>query len=285
MSDTFDAGWLALRETFDAASRSRALASRLIARLPTRPHLLDLGCGTGSLFRWLAPMIGGAQVWLLADADRALLDLAYATTAEWAHRKGWSVSFPQRAMLVHAPGGAWRVEALALDIADCDALPLDRADAVVTSALLDLVSADWMSWFAESLDVPFLACLTVDGRDAFLPAHPADAIVRAAFRRDQTRDKGFGRALGPRAASVALAALAAEGFALASAPSDWRISRGSLAMLEAMVEGVGEAAAAAQPARQGAIAAWRTARLRAALAMRLAIRIGHRDILAIPPEE
>ncbi len=56
MSDAFDAAWLALREPFDAAARSRALAEALIAHLPARPRLLDLGCGTGSLFRWLAPM-------------------------------------------------------------------------------------------------------------------------------------------------------------------------------------------------------------------------------------
>ena len=57
MSEEFDLDWLDLREPHDAAARSEALAEALIARLPARPRLMDLGAGTGSLFRWLAPRI------------------------------------------------------------------------------------------------------------------------------------------------------------------------------------------------------------------------------------
>ena len=285
MSESFDADWLALREPFDAAARSLSLAETLIAHLPARPRLLDLGCGTGSLFRWLAPMIAGPQVWFLADQDPALLDAAYARSAEWAEARGWTVTFPQRAMLVHAPGGAWRIEALAVDLADPESLPLEDADAVLCSALLDLVSAEWVESLAALLDTPFLACMSVDGRDRFLPAHRADPILRAAFRRDQLRDKGLGRALGPAAPARMLAALAENGFRTRSAPSDWRIPATALAMLRETIAGRAEAARSASPARTGAIDLWAASRLRQALAMRLAIRIGHRDILALPGEE
>ena len=61
MPEHFDASWLELREPFDAAARSVPLARQLAGLLPARPHLLDLGAGTGSLFRWLAPIIGSAQ--------------------------------------------------------------------------------------------------------------------------------------------------------------------------------------------------------------------------------
>ena len=48
----FDAGWLALREPADIASRSEAFARRISAsmanRVPTR--VLDLGAGTGPTF-------------------------------------------------------------------------------------------------------------------------------------------------------------------------------------------------------------------------------------------
>jgi hypothetical protein len=37
------------------------------------------------------------------------------------------------------------------------------------------------------------------------------------------------------------------------------------------------------PQRRGAIAAWQAARLRQIGRGRLAIRVGHRDILALPP--
>jgi hypothetical protein len=285
VSEEFALDWLALREPFDAAARSRLLAERLIAHLPARPCLLDLACGSASLFRWLAPMIAAPQVWLFADRDAALLDAAYARTADWAEARGWTVTFPQRAMLIHAPGGAWRIEALALDLADPAEIPFEEADAVLCSALLDLVSAEWIDHFTALLDRPLLACMTVDGRTRFLPPHPADPVLRTAFRRDQRRDKGFGPSLGPEAASRLLAALQENGFRTHSAPSDWRVRPTALAMQRALVSDMAETASQAMPARGGAIAAWEAARLRQALAMRLAIRIGHRDILAFPGEE
>jgi hypothetical protein len=189
-----------------------------------------------------------------------------------------------RVLLVHAPGGVWRVQAVCVDLADApDGLPLGEVDAVVCSALLDLVSAAWVERLVAALRTPLLACLSVDGRDAWLPPHPLDAVVRAGFRRDQGRDKGFGPALGPRAPAVLHAALAARGFTVSSAPSDWRIPAAALSMARELVPGHAEAAARACPARRRAIATWRDARMRQAIAGRLAIRIGHRDSLGLPP--
>ena len=48
VTEQFAADWLALREPFDHAARSVALARRLADRLPRRPKLVDLGGGTGS---------------------------------------------------------------------------------------------------------------------------------------------------------------------------------------------------------------------------------------------
>jgi hypothetical protein len=155
-------------------------------------------------------------------------------------------------------------------------------DAVLCSALLDLVSPAWLRRLFDALRVPFLACLTADGRDVWQPAHPSDAIVRSAFRRDQRRDKGFGPALGAAASSAALTALAARGFATASAPTDWRVPRAALRMQRALIDGAADAARDANPAHSRAIAAWQDARLRQAMRGKLAIRIGHRDILALP---
>jgi hypothetical protein len=148
--------------------------------------------------------------------------------------------------------------------------------------LLDLVSPTWLSHLFDSLRVPFLAFLTADGRDSWQPGHPTDALVRSAFRRDQRRDKGFGRALGTAAASVALHTLDARGFATASAPSDWRVPRTALRMQRALIDGAADAARSASPAHHRAITLWQKARLRQAMRGRLAIRIGHRDILALP---
>ena len=269
MIDTFEADWLALREPFDHAARSVVLAQRLVQRLPQRPKIVDLGAGTGSMFRYLAPIIGRRQDWLLVDADTGLLDEAFGRTAAWARRRGFTATAADSELQIATPRGLWRMEMVAADLGE--ELPL-AADAVVCSALLDLVSVRWLDRLFDRLRAPFLASLIVDGRDTWRPRDPYDARPRAAFRRDQFRDKGTGRALGPTAWAYALRSLAARGFVTASAPSDWRIPRTALGMQRALIEG-----------RGANDAVWQEVRLRQALRGRLAITIGHRDILAFPP--
>jgi hypothetical protein len=285
MSEGFSAGWLALREPFDRVARSRALALRLAERLPGRPRIMDLGAGTASLFRWLAPIIGRAQAWTIVDADETLLGDAFARTADWAETRGYRITTPGRALLIHTPQGAWRIEALATDFAeDPSRLPLGVHDAVVCSALMDLVSAAWAERLAAALRVPLLACLTVDGRDRWRPAHPDDRLIAQGFARDMRRDKGFGRAMGPSAPAMLARLFAARGFRIATAPSDWIVPAIAAPMLEAMVRGHAAAAAQARPAAAARIAAWEQARLGALARGRLALTIGHRDLLALPAE-
>jgi hypothetical protein len=278
VTERFSAEWLALREPFDQAARSVALARRLAERLPRRPRLMDLGGGTGSMFRFLAPIVQRGQDWLLIDADEALLDAAFGQTAAWARRRGFAATAIGDELSVHTPHGLWRMRMMhaPLPRAGGDAGPCaGEMDAVVCSALLDLVSAAWLAWLRGTLTVPFLACLTIDGRDTWRPCHPIDALVRTAFRRDLRRDKGFGPALGIDAPD----ALHATG----SAPSDWRIPRTALPMQRALIDVTADAARNACPAHADAITAWQQARLRHALRGRLAITIGHRDILILPP--
>jgi len=286
MSETFDAGWLALREPFDAAARDPGLALRLVDALPVKPWLVDLGAGSGSLFRYLAPLIGREQSWTFVDADAGLLDEAFLRTAEWADALGLPISSDDSTLTIHAPGGEWRIDGELHDLSDMPGeLPLREADAVVCSALLDLVSRRWLEKLADALHQPFYAALSVDGRDEWLPSHPADIAVRVAFRRDQGRDKGFGRALGLDAVAGAIRVFEARGFRVASAPSDWIIPRMALAMQEQMIIGAAAAASVAMPARGVVFAQWRAERMNQAMAGRLAMRIGHRDILALPRKE
>ncbi len=296
-TEGFDAEWLALREPFDALARSERLAARLAAALPARPRLLDLGAGTGSLLRWLAPRMPRPQAWTLVDSDRALTEAAFDTIADRAEGVGLKVTMPnRRTLLVHAPGGAWRVEALIADLAEAPRnLPLHAADAVLSSALCDLVSERWVEGMAAALRLPFYAALCVDGRDRIAPGHPADGIVAGGFRRDQARDKGFGGpALGPRAPAAIAQAFAARGFAVESAPSDWVVAaRGDARypylrnaapdFLTRLLLGQSEAAARQRPGARDAIEGWTLARLEQADARGLIARIGHRDLLALPP--
>ena len=74
-SEAFSPDWLALREAADHRSRARPLVSRL--RAAWRAHgwtrLVDLGSGTGSNLRYLAPRLPGRQEWTLIDHDARLL--------------------------------------------------------------------------------------------------------------------------------------------------------------------------------------------------------------------
>jgi hypothetical protein len=124
----------------------------------------------------------------------------------------------------------------------------------------------------------------VDGRDLWLPRHPGDGAVRAAFQRDQRRDKGLGPALGNDAADVALQLLAARGFETRAAASDWRIPRDRRSITGRFARMTARSAHRAVPAQAKEITAWTSARLGQAQRVQLSIRIGHRDILAFPPE-
>ena len=77
MSATVSAEWLELREPADAAARSEELAGRLAEHLGPGPHVIhDLGGGSGSMGRWLAPRLPGPQRWVVHDRDERLLELA-----------------------------------------------------------------------------------------------------------------------------------------------------------------------------------------------------------------
>jgi hypothetical protein len=282
VAEQFSAEWLELRERFDRPARDRALIGQFVELLPPAPRLIDVGAGAGSLFRMLAPAIGGPQSWVFADSNEQLVMHGLRCVAAWAAHHGLSVSAQCGALSIDAPKGEWRVVTrIVRDPGDPSRLALHDADAVVCSALLDLVSGTWLDEFARQAAArPVYAGMTIDGRDQWLPPHSADAGMRRGFMRHLHRDKGAGRALGTGAAIAALRALQAAGYQTRSAPADWRIPPHASRMLRALIEGRAAAAVEAEPASRERIAAWASDRLNQVMAARLAIRIGHRDILA-----
>jgi SAM-dependent methyltransferase len=291
MAESFDADWLELREPFDAAARAPALAQALMDHLDAkaRPRFLDLGAGSGSLTRWLGHFVGRPHAWVLADADAALMAEAFDAMMDGAAALGWSATWPQKkALLLHAPTGAWRIEGVLTDLARAPAgLPLEGVDAVTCSALCDLVSEGWVERLAAALAarrLPFYTALNVSGRDRFTPPGPGDALVARGFGRDQRRAKGFGGpALGPAAPGVIARAFAARGYRVLRAPSDWMIPRDATEMLAALVNGHADAALRHERREAARIERWAAARLAQARAGRLSIRVPHQDLLCLPP--
>jgi SAM-dependent methyltransferase len=277
----FDAAWLALREPYDHGARSAELARRFAAALAAAPYLIDLGCGTGSNLRYLGPRIRGPQRWLCVDHDPALLDAARATLTEWGTARGWPSRSDGDVLTLARPDGAIAIGFALADLAR-DGLPERRDIGGVTgAALLDLVSAAWLTDLASwSSQLPVLIALSFDGRLAFEPAAAEDRTVRERFAAHQRSDKGFGPALGADAAQDLAAALAARGWEVALAPADWRLGPADRPLLAAMLEGI--VGAAGETAHDPDLERWAALRRKQLAAGDLRLTVGHLDLLALP---
>ncbi len=284
----FNQAWLALRESADAQARAGDLPLLL------RPHLaredplmvLDLGCGTGSNLRLLAPSLGGAQRWQCLDADPELLARVEIETRTWAGAAGYA--WDERNRVLSRPGTdlSCGIETRRLDLAQSlEDLPVAGVGLVTASALLDLVSEEWLVGLVAryaAARTPMLMVLTYDGRAVFEPPLSLDSHVIDLINVHQRRDKGFGPALGPTA-NARLAALAsAYGYRVEVRTSDWTIGRSNRVLQTALIDGWCDAACEQTPAAAPEIRHWREARLAAVARGCSRIRVGHRDLLAIP---
>ncbi|TPG24276.1 class I SAM-dependent methyltransferase [Variovorax guangxiensis] len=294
----FSTDWLALREPFDRAACAMASAAldwpALAARLRADRagdallSVVDLGCGTGASLREIAPRLGGRQHWRLVDHDAALLAAIPDALSRWAALCGLRMHADGERLNIEGAGLRIRIERVRADLSTgLDGALLEGAQLVTASALLDLVSAEWLDALVARCSGAGAAVgwtLNVDDRLEWHPADRDDAQVQAQFRADQRRDKGFGLALGGAASAHALRALQAVGYAVAQARSDWQID-GTRAdtdrsMLRAMVDGVGDAAIAQAPSKATEIRAWQARRLAQHVTLRL--RVGHVDVLGWP---
>ena len=264
---SFAAAWLARREPFDYAARDDALASAFLAPLAPGSLLVDLAAGTGSnisRLRSLAAELDLQLAWRHVDNDAALLALAQRRFADDA-----SVTISQLEL---------RME---LEAA------LAGAAAVSCAALLDLVSAAWISQLADLLAcrrLPLLAVLSYDGRMQWQPADATDSLLARAFHRDMLTDKGFGRALGPAAAFRLAAALRWRGAQTQLRDSYWRIAASDSAMLTAMVASLSEAALrGARGLEAAAITAWSARRASQIERGQASLVVGHQELIATWP--
>jgi len=204
-------GWLALRETADAAARSAELVELARRNLGGAPSIVvhDLGCGTGSMGRWLAPQLPGPQTWVMHDRDSDLLELA-------------AVGLVDRA----GDGLPVTGEARLGDIADLSAADLAGASLVTASALLDLLTEAEVGRIAAACagaGAPALLTISVVGRVDLTPADPLDDVIASAFNAHQRRAVGDRELLGPDAVAVAVAAFEAWGMVTTVRPSPWRL--------------------------------------------------------------
>ena len=257
--------WLDLRERGDAAARSRDLVPRLRRRLPAAGPLVvhDLACGSGSMGRWLAPLLPGTQHWILHDRDADLLPLAE----------------------VDIPGGAVTVETRLSDITRLDPEDLAGATLVTASALLDLLTQAELTRLIHACAAagcPVLFALSVTGRVRLLPLDPLDARIAAAFNGHQRRLTPRGRLLGPDAVEAAAAAFRAVGAEVVVSPSPWQLGGAESDLAVEWLTGWIDAACEQEPALAPEADLYRRRRLSEAAAGALAVTVGHADLLVLP---
>jgi SAM-dependent methyltransferase len=267
----FSAEWLELREPIDAAARDVSITNRLSELLltgSTARRFFDLGCGTGANVRYLSPRIAGPQEWMLLDSDEQHLQRANELLTS-CRRAG--VSFAMRC--------------LDLD-RGLDAAVFAEGAVVSASALLDLVSADWLARLLRrccASNALVLFALSYDGRMDFEPRDPDDEVIRTLVNRHQTTDKGFGPALGPAATTFVCRRLEALQYQVLAARSDWVLGRSHAGVQEALLRGWVQAALEVAPAERVRCERWLSTRLGYLDLGRSAVRVGHQDVIGWPP--
>lgn len=276
----FSAQWLSLREPVDHAARSPKVRDAMLADLGKRHgksltglRVLDIGCGSGSNLRALAPLLGHAQQWTLVDYDPALLSAARVALKDWS-----DTVVAEQAQSLSLIRGDARIEVsfVAADLsAELETVLAKPVDLVTASALFDLVSSDWVDRFSALLAAPLYAVLSYDGLMRWEPAQPNDELVCAAFNAHQASDKGFGVALGPRSGQYLAKVLGNRGFDVTIDKSPWQIDALPSPFHDMLASGIAQAVSETGQMQAHALDAW----LAAAKVARRCV-VGHDDIYA-----
>ncbi|MGW7489131.1 SAM-dependent methyltransferase [Streptomyces sp. NPDC054786] len=272
--------WLELRERADAAARAPELLHPLLDRLSAQPApagppgsprglvIRDLGCGTGSMGRWLAVRLPGPQHWILHDHDPLLLEHAGA-----------------RMPVTAADGTPVDATTERGDLAALSADDLAGTSLVTASALLDLLTRDEVEALAEACvgaGCPALLALSVAGRVELTPSDPFDAELADAFDDHQRRtDQGRGL-LGPDAVAAAVAAFERRGATVVVRPSPWRLGSAESGLIAEWLRGWVGAAHAQRPELAPEAVAYLRRRLEECAAGELTVAVHHTDLLALP---
>ncbi len=262
----FSAEWLALRESHDLRARNPIVLDAVAVSFKSLDAIsvVDLACGAGSTVRALGPHLPARQTWDLVDNDPRLLTVAC------------SGQFSDDV----------RLNAVPLDLSSNFAAALDGTkDLITISALLDLVSEDWLDRFTRHIAARALcvyAALTYDGRIELSPADPLDAAITSAVNAHQRTDKGFGPALGPSAAAVAISKFKALGYSIVNGNSDWTIGTADHEIQDELLAGWASAASEVKLLPHADIDNWLERRRTAVKERVSTMRVGHVDFFATP---
>ena len=262
--------WLELREPADAAARARDLVEHVRRQLPTSGGLVvhDLACGSGSMGRWLAPLLPGPQLWVMHDRDADLLEIAAANPPDPA-----------------ADGATVDVETRLSDITELRPDDLAGATLITASALLDLMTSDELDELAglcAAVGCPVLLTLSVVGRVELAPVEPLDRCVAAAFDAHQRRMTAGGRLLGPDAVATAAERFRRLGAEVVVRPSPWRLGADDADLAAEWLAGWLHGACEQDAELAAGVDGYAARRLAVARSGQLAVTVDHADLLVLP---
>lgn len=262
--------WLRLREPADAAARSIELVDRVRRHLGDQPLVIhDLGSGTGSMARWLAPQLPSPpargslrpQHWVHYDLDPDLLELAAASQ----------------------PSTGVTVETRQRDITRLTDDELADASLITASALLDMFTLEELDRVVDvchRAGCPALLTLSVIGRVELSPPDPLDQAVAEAFNAHQRRTTGRRTLLGPDAVYAAVDAFRRRGRSVVLRESPWRLGPGQAGLATEWLRGWLDAACEQQPELTRLVAEYGPRRFAQAAAGQLGVIVHHLDLLA-----
>lgn len=262
----FSAEWLALRENYDLRARNPIVLDSVATLFKSLDaiSIVDLACGAGSSVRALSSHLPARQRWDLVDNDPRLLTVACSGKFN----------------------ADVRLNAVPLDLGNNFEVTLDGTrDLITISALLDLVSENWLDRFtrhAAARALPVYAALTYDGRIDLSPADPLDWAITSAVNAHQRTDKGFGPALGPSAATAAISRFGALGYSVVHGNSDWVIGTADQEIQLELLAGWATAASEIEALPRRDVDNWLVRRKDEVSARASTMRVGHVDFFATP---
>ena len=266
----FSIEWLNLREISDHRARDKNLLKKTVDWLDNLKAkdrvIVDLGSGTGSTIRSLQKFTTRLPLiqWRLVDNDPELLAEAIDRHSE-----------------------EYSIESFLVDLSETQKLPLDSVSLITASALLDLVSSNFIRDLCqlikeknEGRPLGFYSALNYDGCIKWTPFHPLDASILMNFNADQRRDKGFGPALGPDATDFLTRQFHCTKFQCLSAKSPWLLGSADYLLTESLINGISGVAVKTDELTNSDILDWKTFRMKNV--RNGTCFLGHTDILVLP---
>ena len=184
----FENSWLLSREKIDSISRNKKAIEKInkYTSISKNLNIIDLGCGTGSNFRYLNPKIVKKQSWKMVDISH--LSLSYLKKNIKHSQKIQNITYKK------------------IDIIkQIEKIDFKNFDIVTGSALLDIMPKEWFINFLNINKSTKIIYFTInyDGNFKFYPKHKDDDNIVRLFNQDQMSDKGIGKkAVGPKCTQI-----------------------------------------------------------------------------------